>query len=324
MSVHWRAAAFAGLAGALGSLVVAGCGAPPQERPPVRLRFASDSRGAAFSPLGRELAREYERALPGIQVELADNGQAEGDVEAIHRGQADIGLTYADVAYLAYVGRLDGRHEPLTRLRGIAMLQLSRLHVVVRGDLPIQRIEDLRGLHVRIGRLARGTSSTVRMVLGALGIGLDDVAVEAIQPEEAAARLAGGTLDVLFINGAAPVDVVVGATRRGARLLAVDGPSIARLRRDYPFFSPAVIPGDTYPGHPAGIRTVGVDSLLVCRADLPESLVHDLTQRLFEILPLLSSPQLSLAQMDLRQAPATPIPLHEGAARYYRERELLR
>jgi TRAP-type uncharacterized transport system substrate-binding protein len=26
--------------------------------------------------------------------------------------------------------------------------------------------------------------------------------------------------------------------------------------------------------------------------------------------------------MDLDQAPATPIPLHEGAARYYRELEL--
>jgi TRAP-type uncharacterized transport system substrate-binding protein len=28
--------------------------------------------------------------------------------------------------------------------------------------------------------------------------------------------------------------------------------------------------------------------------------------------------------MDLDQAPATPIPLHEGAGRYYRERELSR
>jgi TRAP-type uncharacterized transport system substrate-binding protein len=28
--------------------------------------------------------------------------------------------------------------------------------------------------------------------------------------------------------------------------------------------------------------------------------------------------------MDLEQAPATPVPLHEGAARYYREREFQR
>jgi TRAP-type uncharacterized transport system substrate-binding protein len=31
-----------------------------------------------------------------------------------------------------------------------------------------------------------------------------------------------------------------------------------------------------------------------------------------------------LRLVDLQQAPATPIPLHPGAARYYRERELAR
>jgi TRAP transporter TAXI family solute receptor len=96
------------------------------------------------------------------------------------------------------------------------------------------------------------------------------------------------------------------------------------LRQAYPFFSRAVIPSGTYPGQGKAVRTIGVDSLLVCRADLSEALVHDLTQRLFEILPLLSSSQQSLGPIDLDRAPATPIPLHAGAARYYRERELSR
>jgi TRAP-type uncharacterized transport system substrate-binding protein len=85
-----------------------------------------------------------------------------------------------------------------------------------------------------------------------------------------------------------------------------------------------MIPGSTYPGHPDAIHTIGVDALLVCRRDLEESLVYDLTRRLFEALPSLSSQQESLRLMDVELAPATPIPLHEGAARYYRERELWR
>ena len=43
-------------------------------------------------------------------------------------------------------------------------------------------------------------------------------------------------------------------------------------------------------------------------------------EQLFAQLPSL----LIFGAMDLEQAPATPIPLHEGAARYYRERELSR
>jgi TRAP-type uncharacterized transport system substrate-binding protein len=44
----------------------------------------------------------------------------------------------------------------------------------------------------------------------------------------------------------------------------------------------------------------------------------------FEALPAQPFLQDALRFMDLDQAPATPIPLHEGAARYYRERELMR
>jgi len=63
--------------------------------------------------------------------------------------------------------------------------------------------------------------------------------------------------------------------------------------------------------------------VLVCRSGLDEGLVYDLTRRFFEALPSLSSSQDALRFIDLEQAPAMPIPLHEGAARYYRERELL-
>ena len=44
----------------------------------------------------------------------------------------------------------------------------------------------------------------------------------------------------------------------------------------------------------------------------------------FAVLPILASAQTSLRLMDFSQMPATSVPLHEGAARYYRERELFR
>jgi TRAP-type uncharacterized transport system substrate-binding protein len=75
-----------------------------------------------------------------------------------------------------------------------------------------------------------------------------------------------------------------------------------------------------YPGHSAGIRTIGVENLLVCRSGLDEGLVHDLTARLFGALPSIPL----LRTIDLEQAPTVPIPLHDGAARFYRERELFR
>jgi TRAP-type uncharacterized transport system substrate-binding protein len=41
-------------------------------------------------------------------------------------------------------------------------------------------------------------------------------------------------------------------------------------------------------------------------------------------VPWLVSCQRSRADMDPERAPATPVPLHQGATLYYRERELRR
>lgn len=70
------------------------------------------------------------------------------------------------------------------------------------------------------------------------------------------------------------------------------------------------------------MTTLGVDNLLVCRADLDERLVHELTRVLIESLPELAKIHAAARGIDPDQAPAAPIPLHAGAARFYRERKL--
>ena len=62
--------------------------------------------------------------------------------------------------------------------------------------------------------------------------------------------------------------------------------------------------------------------LLACRDDLPEELVYWITRTLFESLPGLADSLNSLRQIDLEGVQASPIPLHAGAMRFYREREL--
>ncbi|MBI3264598.1 MAG: TAXI family TRAP transporter solute-binding subunit, partial [Acidobacteria bacterium] len=169
-----------------------------------------------------------------------------------------------------------------------------------------------------------GTALTAGLVLEAFGIGPTAVHTELLPFNDAAVRLVNGTLDAMFDAAVYPTESVQAATRAGARLMSVAGPPIERLRHEYPFFRVAIIPRGAYPGVAQAVHTIGVDSLLVCRRDLPAALVYDLTRRFFEALTLLSSSQDALRFMDLDQAPATPIPLHEGAARYYRERELTR
>ncbi len=304
--------------------VAAACTQPAPERPRTRVRFTSGTPGAGFYALGQALAREYGRVLPNLDMEVRESDGAASNLEAIERGEADVGLSHADTTYLAFAGRLDDRRESFDRLRAIAMLQLAQVHVVVHANAAIRSVADLRGRRLSLGRPRWGSASTAALALNAFGVALPDVQLEAMRYDEAADRLSRGPLDALLVTGTYPLAAVTAATAAGARILPLDGPAIDALRREYPFFRRTSIPGGTYPGQPNAVHTIGVPTMLVCRADLDETVVHDLTERLFEILPLLPPLQASLGQMDLQQAPATPIPLHDGAARYYRERELAR
>jgi TRAP transporter TAXI family solute receptor len=110
----------------------------------------------------------------------------------------------------------------------------------------------------------------------------------------------------------------------GIRLLEIEPDAAARIRAQYPFYKRTIIPAGMYEGQREPVRTVSVDNLLVCREDLDEELVYQLTRTFFENLVRLAEDQEVAMQVDPDLAPASPIPLHPGAARYYRERELLK
>ena len=291
---------------------------------PVTVRLTSGIPGATFHPLGGRLALGYERVLPATTIEVLESPGSVRNVRALQSGDADLGFAFADVTYVAFVGGLAEDRRPFDKLRGVAVLQLTPLHLLARAGLDIRGLGDLRRRRVGTGPPGSGTAVTSEILMRGFGIGPGDVAAEALPFNDAARRLVAGTLDAAFVSAGYPSESVQIATRAGARLVPVEGDAVNRLRADYPFLRLTFVPGGTYPGHPSPVSTVGVDSLLLCRADLSEDLVYRLTAAFFEVLPTLSTELESLQLMDVARASATPVPLHRGAARYYRERELTR
>lgn len=288
---------------------------------PVVLQFSTGAPGGGFYPIGQSLADVFQGVPGGMRLAIRPSEGAVANVRAVQEGRTDIGFGFADVAYLAYVGRLDPGTPPFNQLRAIALLQLTPVQLLAARGTRIAGVQDLRGKHVGVGPDGSGTALTARLIFQAFGIEPSAVHTESLQFNEAGRRLAGGSLDAMFDNAIYAESAAL-ALRSGARLVPIQGPAVDRLQREYPFLRVTTIPGETYPGV-AAVQTVGVDSLLICRRDLEEEFVHALTARLFKSLPMLAAPmRRNLA--ELAEASATPIPLHEGAARYYREQELLR
>ena len=81
-----------------------------------------------------------------------------------------------------------------------------------------------------------------------------------------------------------------------------------------------VIPAGTYPGQEEDWNTMAQPNFLAVRDDVSEEFVYLLTKTIYENLPFLQAIHKATNAMSLERALAgLPVPLHPGAARYYRE-----
>ena len=263
--------------------------------------------------LNATLAREFSTALPDVDVRFVERERGADFVGALQKGDVDVTIVFADTAYLAFVGELGG--EPYDRLRGIATLNPNPLYIVVRRGSGIRELADLRGRRVGIGRPGASTALTADAVLKTFDL---DVHVSHAAVPEALAALSAGQLDALFLGGVSAADQVRSALAGDAEILPLSPETIARLQRRHPFMRGMAVPRNLA-GRAPGL-TIGLDGLLVCRSGLDADIVYGVTKAFFQALPDLSAFDTPpLRQMNPEDASATPIPLHEGAARYYRE-----
>jgi TRAP transporter TAXI family solute receptor len=310
--------------------VAAGCESAPAIDPVVPVRIATTN-GA----IGRVLAQLYNDHMPRMRAEAQPPETSRFNLRALQLNTADIGFVRADLAYAAY-GRGTPMHpQPHDQLRGIAVMGMSLLHIVVKADSTVRVLADLKGS--RVGLVSVSADAQERMTReGDLGFyrtlltstgqfGHDDISTVAMTTSALAERLASGDVAAGVILAAHPTPAPIFgrlAANVGVRLVEVEPGAAALIRSRFPFYKPALIPAGTYPDQHHPIRTVGVDFLLACRANLPEALVYDLVRTLFESLSNLADDGELGESLDPVLASATPIPLHPGAARYYREREL--
>lgn len=313
---------------ALLTTMAAACSAPeavsPGKRPAaavIRIAHAWGEEGAPFPTAFRDALGH---ALPGVRIEMVSSAAGVTNLLMLQRGDVDAASTYADIAYMASVGMLPAMPKPFEAIRAIASLPVRELQVVVAPGSPVRSIGDLRGRRVSLGPAGTGVALTAQLLLSAFGIDRRDVTVRNLEFDEAVGPLMQGDIDAVFWGGRVPNPNIAAATSRGARLLQIVGPEIDRFRAEYPFLRATMIPTGTYPAVDRAVHTVGVDAIFVCRVGLDERLVHGLTTAFFQAVIAAGRHVRILRTFNLGRAAAAPLPLHPGAARYYRELEMRR
>jgi TRAP transporter TAXI family solute receptor len=289
--------------------VLAGC--RDEQSEPVQIRIATGSPTAVYHAFGQSLATILNRELPGVRASVVVTAASAQNVRLIGSGQAELGFTQADV--------LPTAPQPHPAVLAVARVYDDLLHLVTVAGGPVRTLADLRGRRVSVGAEGSGTEVTATRLLTVARLGGDRVVQEHLGLDDSVAALRAGRIDAFFFSGGLPVRGV-DQLAAGTAIRVVDlGDWTEPLRRRYgEVYVTRDIPRSVYGLEP--VSTVANPNYLIVRADLPEALVREVTRLLMDRRAELAAAHPAAGRMSPRSAiVTTPLPLHPGAADWYRE-----
>ncbi|SDE10752.1 hypothetical protein SAMN05421538_10454 [Paracoccus isoporae] len=280
-------------------------------------------------PGGPDCAEGGDCGVPGLLASAVSSAGSVENVEAVGRGSIESGFAQADVAFWAQTGtgNFSGL-PPIPNLRAIARLYPETLHLVARRDAGIRALSDLRGKRVSLDEPGSGTLVDARLVLDAADIHDHELKLSHQPASRAAIALRKGELDAFFFVGGYPAPAISQlAGQADITLVPIAGEVAARLSGPNSFFVPDTLPARTYRGIEEDTPTLSVGALWITSAEQPADLIHAITRVLWNDNTMR---QLRyghpIGRRILREGAldGVAIPLHPGAARYYREAGLLK
>ncbi len=291
---------------------------------PTQIAIATAGTGGAYYPVGVGLSEIFTKAIPGLSVSVEVTGGTVENPGLVDIGDCDIGIANSDMAIFAYEGEppFDRPHE---NIRGFVNgMSPGVVHYAVLADSDIHTLADLKGKRIAVGPQGNSTSLFLEKVLDMLGISWDDIIPSYLSFSEGMQALTDGKVDMAIASAAPPVAAVqeLAASGKDFRLLEFDDEFKAKFLEKYPYYIEYVIPGETY-GLSEDTKTVATENILIINANLSEDFVYELTKAVLENLPTLVASAPTADTITLENAPFTSIPLHEGAAKYYREKGVL-
>jgi uncharacterized protein len=264
-----------------------------------------------------------DRAKNNLRCSVESTGGSGYNVNTIKAGELDFGMAQSDVQYQSYKGTAAFK-EPFPEMRAVFSVHPEPFTLLSRKEANIKSFADLKGKRLNVGNPGSGTRSAMDELLAAQNMKLSDFALASeLKADEHGAALCDNKIDAFFYGVGHPsANIQDPTTACGAKLVPITGPAIDGLVKKYPYYAYATIPGGMYANNPQPTKTYGVLATLVTSSKVPADVVYVVTKAVFDNFDEFKKLHPAFAHLDPKNmiADGLSAPLHEGAARYYREK----
>jgi TRAP transporter TAXI family solute receptor len=289
------------------------------------INILTGGQSGVYYPLGVALGQIYGRSMPDAKVQVQATKASAENLNLVQAGRGELAFTLGDALSDAWNGVEEaGFKTPLKKLRTVAGIYSNYIQIVASAESGIRTLADLKGKRISVGAPRSGTELNARAVLKAAGLSYKDFAkVEYLPFGESVELIKNRQLDVTLQSAGLGV-ASIRDLATSIKIVVVPVPAEVIGKIGDAAYQPGTIPANTYTGQTEATPTVVIRNFLVTSDSVPADTVYQMTKGLFDnVDQLIAAHSAAKAISKADAGKNSPVPLHPGAERYYREAGLL-
>ena len=315
--------------------LVAASAPAADERPPLPadrlfLTINSGPQGSGWYVVAGLIAEQIEKAIPNARVTNTP-GQPVANTRAVDGKKVDMGTEFGWLAINALEGKTPF-DKALGNVAAISGLYPTHFQLFARADSGIKSYADLANKRIAVGTAGTSADRMTQRILGLHGLDYDKIrqnggSISFSAYNDAKQLMADGHLDAFTISSTKPnTQAVELQLTQDIRLIPLEEKIVDQFVGKFRGFGKSQIPAGTYKNQPQDVWAISVPALVTVRKDLPDNVVYWVTKAWWDHADEIGK-GYSMVKDDLVPGAALKdlaVPLHPGAARYFKEIGLLK
>lgn len=285
-----------------------------------RMSIATGSSGGVYYLWGGALAKMWSEQIADTRFNVeATTGQVP-NVKLFEAGNLEVSMYNVATAYEAWEGIGDYSDQQYQSQRALFAMYPSYFIMTSLASDGIASIEDWEGKRVSLGT-AGGTVDVIgRNIASVLGIEPAQF-VNSGWPD-VPGQMRDGLVDAIGAIGGQPWPPIRDLeTTHDLVFYDLEDAQIAKLQEIFPYFVAEPLESGTYKNQPADYSSLAFWNITVVRDDVSEETAYQMLKIAADNVEQLRITHPSTAKyFDVRNIlRVSPVPLHPGAVRYFRE-----
>jgi TRAP transporter TAXI family solute receptor len=256
----------------------------------------------------------------GIPGNVESTGGPVHNVQLIEDQKLDFGMVTNGPAWEGWNGEGWAKGKKYQNQRAIFPMYTTFFQMYALKKSGVKNIHDLNGKSVGVGPIG-GTPATYWPKIFEVAMVKPGRIVNA-SSADLNAQLKDGMLDANGQSVGLPwVTITEVETTNEVNVFGVEGIDADNFVAKYPYFAKGVMPKGTYKANPdRDIETLTVWNFMVVHKDTPDDFVYEVLKATFDNVDILIATHSSAKETLPENVKYSPIVLHPGAVKYYREK----